>query len=77
MAVLVQRLLRSTRVIGNGHRFAFQRQDLIGAEQVHEDASVEIVQLAEIQHLCFLGRNVSMNKLTIRDFNAENKRRPR
>ncbi|MCH8828411.1 MAG: serine hydrolase, partial [Planctomycetes bacterium] len=64
--VLVQRLLRCTRVTEDALRFAFRRRDLTGAEQVHRDTSVEIVQLAEFQCPCFLGRIVRLNKLTIR-----------
>ena len=64
--VLVQRLLRCTRVTEDALRFAFRRRDLTGAEQVHRDISVEIVQLTEFQCPCFLGRNVRLNKLTIR-----------
>ena len=65
-AVLIQRLLRCTRVTEDAFRFAFRHRDLTGAEQVHGDTSVEIVQLGEFQCPCFLGRNVRLNKLTIR-----------
>ena len=64
--MLVQRLLLCTRVTEDALRFAFRRRDLTGAEQVHGDTSVEIVQLGEFQCPCFLGRNVRLNKLTIR-----------
>ncbi len=64
--MLVQRLLRCTRVTGDGLRFALRRRDLIGAEQLHGDTSVEIVQLAEFQRPCFLGRNVRLNIFTTR-----------
>ena len=62
--VLVQRLLRCTCVTGDAVKFALRRRDLIGAEQVHGDTSVEIVQLAEFQCPCFLGRNVRLNKFS-------------
>jgi hypothetical protein len=64
-AVLVQRLLRYTCVPRGGLKTVFRRRDLIGAEQVHEDTSVEIVQLAEFQHPCFLGQNVRPSFFTV------------
>ena len=66
--VLIQRLLLCTHVTEEDLRFALRRRDLFGAEQVREDASVEIVQIDTAQYPCFLGQNVRFNKLTIRDF---------
>ena len=67
VGVLVQRLLRCGRVTEDALRFAFRRRDLTGAEQVHGDISVEIVQLAEFQHPCFLDQNVRPSFFTIRN----------
>jgi hypothetical protein len=65
--VLVHRLLRCARASGYGLCLAFRRRGQFGAEQVCEDDSVEIVQLAKFQHACFLSRNNRLNIFTKRE----------